>query len=465
MAMNNPMMQMEPAIDVAGPVQPNDIVMRASEIGQTIPGVGALAYKQARKGANQGVRGIHRIPETTDQGMDFMKIAKQNLNNQAVNMANTVEAMAPPGHMLAYITPDEAGILKLLGGSGEMTAAGIPAFPPEGQMGPGSGSPGAGSDADGGASVGLGGGWKSGLSSSDYGGSDYGGSGLGTDEGHEASYRASVKDAQAPAKDPAGFAKAMKDMAEEGEQAVADMEKEKVDKMNLLEKFLYKVFKKETLKPNVKTLKYDPAFLTRYTPKTWAAINKNMGFDDEGNFIGLGDVTVNPNTGLLGLQDTLSGPYGEMTLGLSPFGTGFTPMSEDTRPDHGQGRGENRPVVRQTVEDIVEDADGETDEYLDEDEYYLPADYWSENWRVNEGDLVPGRRRFGLRKSGEKIEEGENLPLEEALAFAMQGGYSLLEPFSEFQSRRKKYYGDPDFGQGDDIDYSTTTGGNIGGTP
>lgn len=31
-------------------------------------------------------------------------------------------------HMLSYITPQEAGILQLLGGSGEPGPAGIPAF-------------------------------------------------------------------------------------------------------------------------------------------------------------------------------------------------------------------------------------------------------------------------------------------------------------------------------------------------
>ena len=34
-------------MDVTGPVQPNDIVMRASEIGTSMPGIGAFAYKQA----------------------------------------------------------------------------------------------------------------------------------------------------------------------------------------------------------------------------------------------------------------------------------------------------------------------------------------------------------------------------------------------------------------------------------
>ena len=45
----------------------------------------------------------------------------------------------------------------------------------------------------------------------------------------------------------------------------------------------------------------------------------------------------------------------------------------------------------------------------------------------------------------------------------MLGGFSLLEPFSEYQARRREYYGKPDFGQGTDFDYSGSTGG--GGTP
>jgi len=45
-------------------------------------------------------------------------------------MARTVEAEAPPGHMLSYITPEEAGILKLLGGTGDINpVTGIPQFP------------------------------------------------------------------------------------------------------------------------------------------------------------------------------------------------------------------------------------------------------------------------------------------------------------------------------------------------
>ena len=156
-------------MDVTGPVQPNDIVMRASEIGTSMPGIGALAYKQARKGAQKGVKGIHMIPETTNQNMDFMGIAKQNVNNQLTNMASTIEAAsAPPGHMLAFITPEEAGILKLLGGSGEMTPAGIPSYRGIGAYGGGDEGPASGSSSS-----------SSGSSSNTGGNTNTGGGGNG----------------------------------------------------------------------------------------------------------------------------------------------------------------------------------------------------------------------------------------------------------------------------------------------
>ena len=125
---------------LTGPVQANDIVMRASEIGTTIPGIASLAMKSARKGAQRGVQGIYQLPSGNEPTPEFMNVSQQNLNNQLTQMASTVEAAsAPPNHMLAFITPDEAGILKLLGGTGEITSAGIPAFPPQGQYGAGGG--------------------------------------------------------------------------------------------------------------------------------------------------------------------------------------------------------------------------------------------------------------------------------------------------------------------------------------
>jgi hypothetical protein len=52
-----------------------------------------------------------------------------NVQNQIKRQANTLNAMAPEGESLAYINPQEAGILKLLGGAGEpVNATGIPSF-------------------------------------------------------------------------------------------------------------------------------------------------------------------------------------------------------------------------------------------------------------------------------------------------------------------------------------------------
>jgi hypothetical protein len=120
---------------LTGPVQPNDIVMRASEIGTTIPGIASLAMKSARKGAQRGVQGIYQLPSGQEPTPEFMNVSQQNLNNQTQQMTDMLNSMAPEDERLAYINEEEAGILKLLGGSGEMTPQGIPSF--YGGQGPG----------------------------------------------------------------------------------------------------------------------------------------------------------------------------------------------------------------------------------------------------------------------------------------------------------------------------------------
>ena len=115
---------------LTGPVQPNDIVMRASEIGTTIPGIASLAMKSARKGAQKGVQGIYQLPSGEEPTPEFMNVSQQNLNNQTRQMADMLNMVAPKDEQLAYINEEEAGILKLLGGSGttENNPAGIPSF-------------------------------------------------------------------------------------------------------------------------------------------------------------------------------------------------------------------------------------------------------------------------------------------------------------------------------------------------
>jgi len=142
---------------LTGPVQPNDIVMRASEIGTTIPGIASLAMKSARKGAQRGAQGIYQLPSGQEPTPEFMNVSQQNLNNQTMQMTDMLNMMAPEDEQLAYINEEEAGILKLLGGSGEMTPQGIPTYKggddrdPGARGGPGSGgSGGSGGGNDGG---------------------------------------------------------------------------------------------------------------------------------------------------------------------------------------------------------------------------------------------------------------------------------------------------------------------------
>ena len=132
---------------LTGPVQPNDIVMRASEIGTTIPGIASLAMKSARKGAQRGVQGIYQLPSGNEPTPEFMNVSQQNLNNQTRQMTNMLNMMAPEDEQLAYINEQEAGILKLLGGSGEMTPQGIPTYRGIGGYGGGDEGPASGSSS------------------------------------------------------------------------------------------------------------------------------------------------------------------------------------------------------------------------------------------------------------------------------------------------------------------------------
>ena len=52
------------------------------------------------------------------------------LSTDVRQIAKLLQKKAPPGHMLAYISPEEAEVLKQRGGSGRITDEGIPSFEP-----------------------------------------------------------------------------------------------------------------------------------------------------------------------------------------------------------------------------------------------------------------------------------------------------------------------------------------------
>lgn len=107
---------------LAGPVNQGDVVMRQSEAPA---GAAAILNKMARK----NTPGVYKLPDTKPATPEFMQSAMANVQRDLTNMARNVESVGPDGHMLAYITPEEAGILKLLGGSGDINpATGIPQF-------------------------------------------------------------------------------------------------------------------------------------------------------------------------------------------------------------------------------------------------------------------------------------------------------------------------------------------------
>lgn len=106
----------------AGPVQQGDMVIRANEVS---PGITALLSKQNRKGA----QGIYELPSSKPANPDYYNMALGNVQNDIRSAAQTANAMAPQGERLAFINPEEEGILRLLGGSGEPEpVTGIPSF-------------------------------------------------------------------------------------------------------------------------------------------------------------------------------------------------------------------------------------------------------------------------------------------------------------------------------------------------
>jgi len=134
----------------AGPVQQGDMVVRANEVS---PGITSLLAKQNRKGA----QGIYELPSAKQPAPNYYNMALDNVQNEIRTAAQTVNAMAPEGERLAYINPEEEGILKLLGGSGQPEpVTGIPSFAP-----PGRGSTGRNPEFSGSYRSGGGGGNKS----------------------------------------------------------------------------------------------------------------------------------------------------------------------------------------------------------------------------------------------------------------------------------------------------------------
>ena len=153
---------------LAGPVSENDVIMRENEAPV---GAAALMNKQVRK----SVPGFYKLPSQEKETPGFMKSAKAGVDQDMAQMdtistmagalmregvdtrqmnpdqiimlyeqmmgsvgdrdqfgitdaTDALNDMAPDGEKLAYINPEEAGILAMLGGAGEMTPQGIPSF-------------------------------------------------------------------------------------------------------------------------------------------------------------------------------------------------------------------------------------------------------------------------------------------------------------------------------------------------
>ena len=72
------------------------------------------------------------ILKMIESGMTQEEIDAQLAMNEVRNDVQKVSAFAPEGHQLAYITPDEGEMLKMIGGSGETNPiTGIKQYPPQ----------------------------------------------------------------------------------------------------------------------------------------------------------------------------------------------------------------------------------------------------------------------------------------------------------------------------------------------
>ena len=118
--------QMSKTDALAGPVQGGNMVVKPNEVPV---GGAAMLAKALRGQSNKGIGGIYELPSQEQPTPEFMQMAQQGVKDDMTRMTRMIEAEAPPGEMLAYINPEEAGILQMLGGSGDIQpTTGIPSF-------------------------------------------------------------------------------------------------------------------------------------------------------------------------------------------------------------------------------------------------------------------------------------------------------------------------------------------------
>ena len=90
-----------------------------------------------------------------------MATALRNLTKMGTDVkqiARLLQKKAPPGHMLAYISPEEAKVLKQRGGSGRITDEGIPSFELDEDLAIGGASPATAQETPAPAPISVGGG-------------------------------------------------------------------------------------------------------------------------------------------------------------------------------------------------------------------------------------------------------------------------------------------------------------------
>ena len=130
-------------VEAEGVEEQNTANLEDAEI-MRIMGTYGVGPEEARRIYDEMIYGYERdeaaisptdwrsILKMIESGMTQEEIDAQLAMNEVRNDVQKVSAFAPEGHMLAYITPDEGEMLKMMGGSGETNPiTGIKQYPPQ----------------------------------------------------------------------------------------------------------------------------------------------------------------------------------------------------------------------------------------------------------------------------------------------------------------------------------------------
>ena len=459
------------------------------------------------------------ILQMINSGMSEEQIEEQmamnTMKNRAHKDAARVEAFAPEGHQLAYITPDEQDMLRMMGGSGETNPmTGIKQFPQYG------GATGA-SDEDEKAQA--------------YGYQSYGGPDTpGTD--YQTSREASGMDQEWTKEGLANVAGILADDAQ-NKQLQKDIDKAGTQQPGLTPTFM------ETIVDKAKDVLFDdPLYqstseIPKYDEieklinewkkadvklkgfgvgdiftalaggpykdkdKLWREVGE--GEDEERTLEGLrkeikklgGDKAIEslkhlkPELYYKFVDATTGGATEELSKAKLVDLSGYKREdrgskeykdkeahnrkvfearevvarqkdAEDKRTGKGRRYGGGSDLIEEKLEEIVETTPTTTDSRAGQFNVGGTMPYTEDIRTAGVETDVPLGRRFEIDKEG-KYRGSTGMDLSEAMKYATLGGYGQLEPFQEYLTRRRKHLGEDEpryFDEEGNVIYSDVTG-------